>query len=161
MVYQTRYVFFDFLCFDVFDIHPRLLFQKYFSEINFGESPIHSSFEIEAAVGIRLIELGCLHDKDDVIRTGQAMFLFERLGPDKIALFIQDRSFFLLIVQNTFEKKLSDLSDDLSCLILQFAGIVDFNSIIHLKDFISFYSDTYFVPAKKKRKRSQVIQKDS
>ena len=157
MVYQKCSVPFDFLCYDVFDIHPRLLFQNYFSEINFGESPIRSSFEIEAAVGIRLIELGCLHDKAGFIRTEQAMFIFKRLGL-KIESFrslIQDRISLMLIVEETFEKRLSDLSDDLSCSILHFAGIVDFIAIKYLKDFLFFYSDSYFIFGNKRRKRSR------
>jgi len=153
MVYEKQPRFLDLLCFDMFGIHPRLLFQNYFLEINFGDSISHSSFKIEAALGIRLIELGCLHDTDNIIRTEQAMFLFKRLRPDSAAFLIYDRVFFLLIVKKMFKIRLSRLSDDFSCLILHFAGIVDFISVNHLKDFISFYH-VYFFRSRKDSKKA-------
>jgi hypothetical protein len=152
MVNQKRPHSLDFFCFDVFDIHPRLLFRNCFLEINFGISNSHSVFETEDALGIRLIELGCLHDTDNIIRTEQAMFLFKRLRPDSTAFLIYDRVFFLLIVKKMFKIRLSRLSDDFSCLILNFAGIVDFISVNHLKDFISFYHFYFFRSRKDSKK---------
>ena len=159
MIYQKSIVSLDFLCFDVFSIHPRLLFRNHFSKINYGETSFISTFDVEAAVGIRLIELGCLHDEFGNIRTEQARFLFEGLGPERIASLLQDRIFFLFTVERTLELKLSVLSDDLLSLILHFAGIVDFISVDHLKDFVSFYYNTFLVPARNRRKRSRLMEK--
>jgi len=157
MVYEANYVVLDFFCFNVFDIYPRLLFRNFFLKINFGDSHFSIYFQNEAAVCIRLIEIGCMHDKDGDIRSDQAMSLFECFGLD-IALLIQKRIFFLMIVSKMFENIFPDLSDDLSRHILNFAGIVDFVSVDHLKDFVSFYHNIFFVPAKMKRKRSRLIE---
>jgi len=159
MIYQKSIVSLDFLCFNVFDIHPRLLFRNHFPKINYGDLSLISTFDVEAAVGIRLIELGCLHDEVGYIRTVQAMLIFEGLGPERIASLLQDRIFYLLTVEKTLELKLSFFSDDLLSLILHFAGIVDFISVNHLKDFVSLYYNTFFVPARNKRKRSRLIEK--
>jgi len=157
MVNEANYVVLDFFCFNVFDIPPQLLFQNFFLKINFGESNFYVSYANEAAVSIRLIEMGCMHDEIGDIRTDQAMSLFECFGLE-IALLILKRTSFLSIVRKTCEERLPHLSDDLSSLILNFAGIVDYVSVGYLNDFVSFYNDHFFLPARRRRKRARLIK---